>query len=93
MITEREMNLMRGWDRLSISQKKLIQYLMKLGGSAEGSQASIGRSIGDNQPANMLRSVKGLVENGIIEKEFISSMCIRLSLAKDYDEAIVRLGE
>ena len=93
MITERELNLMRGWDELSLSEKRIAEYLMANDGTAEGSQASIGRLVGDNQPANVVRAVKGLIEKGIVRKEFVSSTFIRLYLNDDYDEVLMGLGE
>lgn len=93
MITEREIKLIKGWDKLTKLQKKIIEFLMDKK-TVEGSQSEISRTlIGQKDPSNTVRGFKELAQKNIITKEHRGSFCVVLTLADDYDEKIIALGE
>lgn len=93
MITEREIKLIRGWDRLTKLQKKIVEFLMDKK-TVEGAQSEISRNlIGQKDPSNVIRGFKELAQKNIIVKEHRSAFSVKLTLAEDYDEKIMKLGE
>lgn len=93
MIVEREIKLMRGWDRLSKKQKGIIEFFM-VHKKMEGALSAMNKTVfGDKDPSNFAQAVQGLCRYGIMQKEYRSSHNVVLTLMEDYDEKIMRLGE
>lgn len=92
MITDREIKLMRGWDKLTRLQKKIIEILMDKK-MVEGSQSEISRLLEQKDPSNSVKGFKELEQKNIIRKEYRSAFCVVLTLTENYDEWIMKLGE